>query len=344
MRIFCFLTLLILALSIESHEIKTEISSEKEEPVWQDLKIQTLLPEYIVFPAIEPYLPPNFVALQHPKNLGIYWGPKEVLEDFFTSKKGPKSPIIYVEISTSVAQKDSDSFVDEDKIKQDLIYDGAKKIKLKKWNWGINPVLSFNGLYKDTEMNIAWIGLDHEGMTLMVALITPKEEKTLSPEAHDLWTNFLTKTRPLEEQEFFKSNGQDLREGLTLVNLNGSILKCYAEKRTRDNEIQIVIKPFHEDISCKCLNITQAPMPLTWHHDEPLIKIEAELRTTGKANIIQHNYINILLKSVIEFSLKNDEASKIYIAPEKIKGFSILNFTKEKSSQDTEIQKAISDP
>ena len=96
-------------------EVYCSLDLVERDIVWEDLRIQKLLPGYMIFPAIEPYLPAHFVALRHPEDRSIvYWGDKDVLEAYF--EKGIshlKSAIIRVDISLDLAQIDENSFSDE---------------------------------------------------------------------------------------------------------------------------------------------------------------------------------------------------------------------------------------
>ncbi len=114
-----------------------ELASNKDW-VWQDLRIQQLLPEYLTFPAIEPYLPENFIGLRDSRpgrNGHVYWGERDAVEGLLkTGSDYPKSAVIRANISLSIAQVDEDSFsVDEDSLRKDLVMQGAEDIVIKKW-------------------------------------------------------------------------------------------------------------------------------------------------------------------------------------------------------------------
>jgi hypothetical protein len=269
---------------------------------WEDLRIQKLLPGYMIRPAIEPYLPAHFVALHHPKNRSkLYWGDKADLEAYF--EKGIsalKSAVICIDMSFDVAQINENDFSGEAS-DADLASAGIETFTRNKWKWGIHPVLSFSATMEGAEIHFAWIGLNYNGQVLCVGLIYPDEH---APSAEDLnmWTQFLKKTKPLEEYEFYKAHGQDLRKGLTLVNVYGSVLKVFAEKRIRDGKIQVSIKPADDSIACKCFDVDEGLMGGNWHFFEPILKIRSEIQVKSDANVISNDTITVLLKEVSEFS------------------------------------------
>lgn len=147
-------------------------SVASEEIVWEDLRIQKLLPDYLTLPAIEPCLPANFVAFQNPKRCEeVYWGDKDDLETFF--EKGPshlKSAIIRASISLNVAQIDENSFSNEDVNASQ----GLQNAVYNKWKWGTHPVRSLDAIAMDREAHIVWIGLNYYSQVLCVGLIYPE--------------------------------------------------------------------------------------------------------------------------------------------------------------------------
>jgi hypothetical protein len=132
--------------------------------------------------------------------------------------------------------------------------------------------MSVDATIDDDEVHAALIGLDHGGQVLCMELNCPHNQHTPSAEDLNMWSEFLEKTKFLEEHEFYKAHGQDLREGFTLVNVYGCVLRVSAEKRTRDGKIQVVIKPEDDHISCKCMDVVQMLMETNWHFFEPSLK------------------------------------------------------------------------
>ncbi len=294
------------------------LETAQEEIVWEDLRIQQLLPDFLAIPAIEPFLPSNFVALPHPdimKRDGLYWGPKEVLEEYYLSgKKHIISPIIWVTHSYDVGQNEDGTFTGEDTFYEDMIADGCTDIKIDKLYWGNHPIMSVEYTQDGRRARIAWIGLNSHGHVLLMSPFGSSDPNTSSENAFQIWTDFLTKSRFLEGHDFYKSHGQDMREGFTLVNICGSVLKVLAEKRIRDGKIQIKIQPADHTISCKCLGVEQMLMPAKWHFFEPIVKIQTESQVNNaRINIRYSQTITILLKEVTEFSDtgKIDEANGV---------------------------------
>ena len=310
---------------------RTVVSDVVErEIVWEDLRIQKLLPGYMIIPGIEPCLPAHFVALRHPEDRStVYWGDKDVLEAYF--EKGIshlKSAVIRVDISLSLAQIDDNSFSDEGSDSA-FASQGIKNCVRNKWKWGIHPVMSVDATMDNNEVHVAWIGLNYGGQVLCLGLIYPPNQHTPSAEDLNMWSEFLNKTKFLEEHEFYKAHGQDLREGFTLVNVYGCVLRVSAEKRTRDGKIQVVIKPEDDHISCKCLDVTQMLMEANWHFFEPILKIQSEIQVSTDANIISRNILTVLLKNVSEFSNAEGGRHSNSLSRSEYGNVSIFNFCKQ---------------
>jgi hypothetical protein len=321
----------------QPHEIGTQ------EAIWEDLTIQKLMPDYAVFPSIEPYLPKNFIALKHPDpaRFGeLYWGPKDVLETFFLSNgEQLKSAIFAVDISPSLAQIDENSFSDESLLTGSIEFfesQGLKNVAATKSHWGLHPVMNCRVTSEGEERYVAWIGLNNGEAVLCIILLYPPNQTSPSEEDLQVWNDFLKKTQPLEMHEFLKSHGQDLREGLTLVNVFGSVLKVSGEKRSKDDKIQIIIKPVDNQISCKCENVAEERIAASWHFNEPILHIQSVIQKTGSANIINQATINVLLKKVSEFSFHETGCDPTNLSQKEYGNVSILNFC-EKDVIDTEI-------
>ena len=144
-----------------------------------------------------------------------------------------------------------------------------------------------------------------------------------------MWSEFLKKTKLLEEHEFYKVHGQDLREGFTLVNVYGSVLRVSAEKRIRDGKIQVIIKPEDDQISCKCMDVVQMLMEADWHFFDPILKIQSEIQVSSDANIILRSIITVLLKKVSEFSNNEGERNSNSLSRSEYGNVSIFNFCEQ---------------
>lgn len=314
--------------SVEEKPTRPITSSRYSDVMWEDLRIQKLLPGYMIFPGIEPYLPSDFVALTHPKDHSVYWGNKENLETFFEkgcSCSHLKSGVICVDISTNMAQIDEDNFSNECSVSA-LEAEGMKNVIRKKWKWGIHPVMSIDGTMEGLELNIAWIGLNDNGQVLFARLVYPNEH---GPSTEDLamWSDFLKKTKPLGEHDFFKAHGQDLREGFTLINVYGSVLKVSAEKRTRDGKIQVNIKPSDDRISCTCQSVAPMLMGAFWHFGEPILKIPSRIQVISDANIVSDQIITVLIKEVSEFSDMEESYNASAYSRTEHGNVSVFNFS-----------------
>jgi hypothetical protein len=180
------------------------------------------------------------------------------------------------------------------------------------------------------KVNIAWIGLNEGGQVLCASLIYPPNQHTPSAEDLNMWSEFLKETKPLDEHSFYKVHGQDLREGFTLVNVYGSVLKVSAEKRIRDGKIQVNIQPADQTISCKCWAVEQMLMPVEWHFFEPILKIQSEIQVSSDANVICREIITVLIKNVSEFSNNEGGPNSNFLSRGEYGNISIVNFCEQK--------------
>jgi len=297
------------------------------EVVWEDLSIQKLLPGFMMRPAVEPYLPKNFVAMSPPgAGALLYWGEKEAIEAYFADDNSSmKSAIISINISFNVAQIDEDHFSDEG-FESGMIEEGFKNLVINKRKWGAHPVMSMTATVEGKEVRTAWIGLNTDGQVLLANLLYPSNQAGPSEDDLKMWSDFLTKTKGLDQHAFFKAHGQDLREGLTLVNVYGSVLKVSAEKRMRDGQIQMRIEPADETITCRCLNVEQLLMEAPWHFLEPIVKMEAQIQVKSDANIMLDQTITVLLKTVNEFSPNIGGVNLDKVSNPRLGRIMVLNF------------------
>lgn len=175
----------------------SESKTSQEEIVWKDLRIQQLMPGFMAFPAIDPCLPDNYINLPHPdmKVDGLFWGTKEALEELFKSGADLRviSPMLFVQISSSVGQKRDGTFTNEDTIYDSLIACGCSDVKIDKLKWGEHPILSTSFTRGGKKEYIAWAGLNYEGHVLMMRFLDVSKPNASSEDTSRIWTDFLTR-------------------------------------------------------------------------------------------------------------------------------------------------------
>ena len=128
----------------------------------------------------------------------------------------------------------------------------------------------------------------------------------------DLWENFLSKTKQLSDQDCLLAQGWDLESGYTWFDVNGMQLLCVAERRRRDNKVQVVIYQ-HGQTSFSFKKVDHERSPMTWRRGEELVKVtgifrenfpmQAGLKAPGTV-------INVFVKEVDEFSLDKEDLQK----------------------------------
>lgn len=279
-------------------------------PSSKPVRIKSLWPEFMAAKiAIEPAIPKDFVLLNHPDgNLAFdfFWGPKEVEAINFQDSNAISVPILKFKLSDSVCQTGYETFSHSSKIESNLKKEGFKKVSIKRTMWGSYPVLSFTGEKNGKFHAVAWIGLnDQSAAALCVNLSYPGSSGVASKEAIQLWDAFINNTKQLSHPEFFSALGQDLQLGYTIVDVVSDTATFVAEKRKRDNEIQLVVIPNGPDIKYTFEAMDEGLMGSQWNYKALLLKTYGNLTQTK--NGARFNWLesvtSILLKSVDEFSI-----------------------------------------
>lgn len=281
-----------------------------------DLRILELLPNLSCPLAVDPYLPADFIALSLNGVLDpydwIYWGPKEVLNAYFKDQTSLKEPLIRVKLSGNVAQKTPGSLPKdhEEALKKMMQNDPQSYYRESKW--GDYPVDAVKIKMAGQTIRTAWVGLNDQGSgwVLMFNLVTPDNNETA---AENLWNNFITKTTPLKDADYFKACGQDLQEGYTLLNVGGAKLKMIAEKRASDGTLQVVVIPESSNVKFHYVDMEECKMGAEWKHGEPMVKVYGEIQVSkDNWKNITRNVSSIFYKTVPEFSFKKDETPLIF--------------------------------
>ena len=290
---FCFL----FAFTVPGYSEDQNFDNMNQEKI----RIFSLLPEnLLVALAIEPRIPDNFVAMNSSGKLDAfdwtYWGPKDVLEAYFKDEKSLSRAIIRVKLG-QISQNDV-MHPDRTKMINGLKAMGFTTFDDIQFTWGIYPGYAIYSNSSAQALHTAWIGLNAEGdWTMQFQLIYPLSQQTPSLNDLQLWRDFLEHTQQLPEPLFFIANGQNLQDGYTLVNAFGSKLKAVAEKRARDNKLQIVVMPLADNVSFKFEEAGEGLMGAKWHFREPLAKVYGMIhRKDGNSELYDSSCISILIK------------------------------------------------
>lgn len=307
-------------------------------PVHPPSRIRTLLPDLLLHFGIDPALPENFVAMspRGKPNLGewIYWGPKEVLEKYFTTPEHRlDSAVIKVKLDTCVVQTQVNHF-DPELVKslKKACKGCAKTLSMQQMHWGPYPVLSarMKGLSEGAKSAdatdpksagvvapdvsfLAWVGLNDPtgGHTLTFQLVLPTH-RTITKKDRQLWNHFLKNTRALEEQELFLANGYDLQMGYTVAYMGPLQFTLTAEKRIADGRVQLVVIPEKSSDSFRFIDMRECVMGANWNFGKPLLQVsgtfEGESEELGRFTF--DTVVSILIEQVKEFSVQADQLEK----------------------------------
>lgn len=297
-----------------------EANDSKDQGDNKNLRILELLPNLSCPLAVDPAVPANFIALTPSGILNpydwIYWGPKDVLNDFFENPSSLKEPILRVKLSPNTIQIGPNSLSNEKFL--EMRRDHSKGCTFTKAQWGNYPLIVVQDRIENNAIFMAFVGLNdpEAGWTLMFNLQYPGDE----PNERDcqLWEKIITKTTQLKDGDYFKACGQDLQEGYTIVSLGGAKLKMLAEKRESDGELQVVVIPESADTDFHYVGMEECLMGATWKYGEPMVKVFGEITVHNKASEFKINQVtSIFFKTVAEFSYKKEEGKKLLIFSKK---------------------------
>lgn len=249
----------------------------------RDYRILKLLPGLVKPLAIDPAVPDDFVV-RAPKGKaslfqGVYWGRKEVLEEYFKDPESLKEPILRVKLSQHT--------LDHTNVK-----------------WGNHPVHEVKTIWEGKEIDVALVALNgDEGWTLMFSPVYPEGEGRPNEADMAFWNDFIANTRPLNEKEALRLRGQDLHEGYTLVDSAGAKMKVIAEKREDDGVIQVGVIPKNSKVDFKYLGMSDGIKGGT-----PFVKVHGQILQKKKNFKYAADFTtSVFVKSVKEFSFKKDE-------------------------------------
>ncbi|EFB40457.1 MAG: hypothetical protein AB7E63_09920 [Parachlamydia sp.] len=294
------------------------ISPDKAVDVQSNLRILKLLPHLFYPLAVEPKIPDDFIAMSPKGKLNgydwTYWGPKEVLEEYFKDPASLKVPILRVKLSENTVQTGPETFSENAEI-NNLKKKYPQRFKDFKHRWGMYPVWAFQTDAYDKMICMAWIGLNaHEGeggWTLLVNLVYP--EGPGHPDQNDLklWDTFITQTKQLSEPEYFIAYGQNLQPGYTIMDDVGVKLTVTAEKRERDGKVQVVVIPSSSDVKFQYAKMEEVLLGSKWNHAAPLLKVYGSVSQDNPefGKVVLDQVISVLLETVPEFSVDKDRTT-----------------------------------
>ncbi|MBI5274284.1 MAG: hypothetical protein HY860_04435 [Chlamydiales bacterium] len=265
-------------------------------------RILKLIPDLVIPFTIEPAIPENFVAMSPHGEVNaydwIYWGPKDVLEDYFSNKVSPKEPILRTKLSANMSQEEL-----EKEKESDLKQDGVKVLSYSKLKWGVYPVRSYScSMGRELYMAHAGLNSSSGSWTLLFNLVYSEKETKPSKEALDLWKTFLEKTTVLEGKQVFRAMGLDLRLGLTLVDAKGSQLQAVAQRRKSDNKLKIAVTSIDSDTEFKFTRLEEKSLLTQWHYGSPLASIFGTVtKNSSNVSFVQEYEIPVLIETVDDF-------------------------------------------
>ncbi len=279
-------------------------------PSSRPVRIKSLWPEFMAAKmAIEPAIPDNFVLFNSTtgnSSWDFIWGPKELDTECFQNPSSIKVPLLKFWLSNEVHQTGPQTFSISATIESELKKIGFKNISIKRSMWGIYPVQSLKAKKDGQFTYMAWIGMnDGSAGVLCARLVFPRSDYIALKGSMQLWDTFINNTKELSHPEFFIAMGQDLQPGYTIVDVVGGTVTFVAEKRIRDNEIQLVFIPNGQDIKFSFESMDEVLMGSEWNYKAPLLKAYGSLSQTIEN--AQYNWLctvtSILLKPVEEFSI-----------------------------------------
>lgn len=279
----------------------------------KELRILQLLPRLTTPLAIEPMVPDNFVAMSPNGVLDpydwIYWGPKNVLEEYFKNPDSLQQPVLRVKLSANVCQTGPKSFNGGT---TEEVLSGMKQIgecKFTEQEWDSYYVLETKTKADNQILFIAWVGVNNpvSKAVVMFNLVYPNTPSHPDDSDVALWDNFLSGTKQLSEPDFFKAHGLDMQPGYTITNSGGAKLIMNAESRKKDGRIQLVVKPLSENTKFTYEDMEKGLKGNEWKKGEPmLIVYGTTLKQDKNYSISNDQSIPIFIQSVEEFSVDKD--------------------------------------
>lgn len=290
------------------------VSPDKAFEAKENLRILELLPNLLRTFAVEPAIPSDFVAMDSYNKRYLdgwtYWGPKDVLEDYFKNPDSLKRAVLRVQVSNNLSQigdkigdKSFDAWI------QMMEKENPNTFSIIEHRWGDYPVKVLKYETEGQGLFFACVGLNDKkgGHVLIFNLVYP-ENKQLSSEDKQLWDRLIMDTKGLTNGDFFRANGQDLQPGYTIVKRANVKLKMTAEKRKRDGAIQVVMVPLTPTTEFLFQDMEIGSMNAEWNFGKPMVGV---LGTLQDKTLISLGYVvTIFLEEVEDFSVNKDGLPK----------------------------------
>lgn len=313
---FYWIACCIMCLSCVAH-----LAAEKQDyvPSQDDIRIWHLLPDLTDTLAVEPALPKDFEAVSRSGKPdlcdGLYWGPREVVENYFRSSSSLNQALIYITLSLSTTQEDLGRYaLNKGEASRVLSAAGLKDVEEERLSWGDYPVFAVKFKAGERTEYLAWIGLNdfQKNWTLVLRLIYPESKKNPSKEDLELWTNLLKNTTQLPLERVFRALGFDMQVGCTFFDRYRATVQFIAERRTSDQKLRLVIIPLESDVLVNYEPFRECKMEAKWHYQEPMVKIPCTFSKYNKNrwNLVDDQVVSILIKPVEEFSKTDEEVEK----------------------------------
>ncbi len=291
----------------------------EEKELFEKPRICSLLPDLLSPLAVEPAIPKEFVAMspEGPPSISkpLFWGKPSVLEEFFKNPQSLKEEIINIQVSQNIHQKGAILEGDKELIKE-MKDKGFQILNSKRLMFGPYPawMVRLKGPKKE-DVSIAWVGLNaSEGAVLMFSPVIPQGQKE-----DGLFEKFLTKTKALDQEAFFRSHGLCLKEGETLVQEGGAQFRMIVEKRNSDHKLLIVVEPLNKQTEFNIAEVRIEKMGGSWNKNHLVAEVEGEIIYCegGKKYTTEAHKTSVLIRDVDRFTpnvqaLKKSPQNKIY--------------------------------
>lgn len=161
-------------------------------------RIKALLPNLTTPPAVDPYLPDNYILIQNDSLNEYFWGPKELDRTFSENPTLIQKPIIHVTTESGFKSFDKDM--------KEVLYGMETQYPIgfnaDFSHWGGYPLVAIKMQVGLDAVYMAYVSLgDKEGTVLIFHLMYPNKNPfgNNNPSRDDLrfWRNFLELTRRL---------------------------------------------------------------------------------------------------------------------------------------------------
>lgn len=282
------------------------------------LRIQELLPNpnWFVQLAIDPALPPEFVARLLPNSeesdaSRYCWAEPQVAEKYAATGV-VTGPLFAVFLSKGVLKKADGTLTGEEGLDQQIqqlsesLGVGKFLLNKKRFFWGLHPVFALITQLPEPigKMRMVWIGnpVDEHVLCLMFRYPSGSPEK--EREAEQIWEDFLHQTKELQGGDYFRALGHDMQMGSTVRHTGPLKIKVSVELRSKDNQLLYVVEPLSEGTTYQLREAVLTRMTTPWHFGHSILKVSGRgiLEAEGH-HVVFDEVISVLVKEVEQFSM-----------------------------------------